>query len=326
MKPESISTMKTLPVEIIPHRRRATALAVCAGLVLFAATVLRAAESAKSFATPEEAVAALRTAMNNPDNKSLRALFGPAADDFIGSDDVQAKNDQTAFAAAMNATNRLVHESDAKCVLEVGTNSWPFPVPVVRMNGRWFFDGVAGKDEVVNRRIGNNELSTLQTIRACVQAQREYAAQDRDGDEVLEFAQKFTSSPGQKDGLFWEPELDGSISPLGPLVAASQAEGYDGVGGDKNPPQPYHGYNFKILSRQGKHAPGGRYDYVINGNMIGGFAFLAWPANYGESGIMTFIVNQQGRVYQKDLGPKTASIVAGLKTYDLDQTWSLSKD
>jgi len=326
VKLENIFAMKTLPAEITSHCRRAMTLAVCVGLVSLAVPVLRAAEAAKTFAAPEEAVVALRAAMNNTDNKSLRALFGSAADDFIGSDDVQARNDQTAFAAAMNATNRLVHESDSRCVLEVGTNSWPFPVPIVRKEGRWYFDGAAGKDEVVNRRIGNNELATLQTLRASVQAQREYAAQDRDGDEVLEFAQKFTSSSGQKDGLFWEPELDGSISPLGPLVAAAQAEGYDGVGGIKNPPQPYHGYNFKILTRQGKNVPGGKYDYMINGNMIGGFAFVAWPANYGESGIMTFIVNQQGKVYQKDLGPKTAKLAAAMKSYDLDPTWTLSKD
>ena len=149
---------------------------------------------------------------------------------------------------------------------------------------------------------------------------------DRDGDEVLEYAQKFSSTPGTKDGLYWPPDLDGEISPLGPLVAQAQEQGYGRKPGRRAPrPQPFHGYFFKILTRQGKSAPGGKYDYVINGNMIGGFALVAWPAEYGETGIMTFIVNQQGRVYQKDLGPKTAKVAAAMKAYDPDKTWTLSK-
>jgi hypothetical protein len=311
------------------RRRRgfySTAVAVAFGLVLIAASPIWAAQTSVTFATPEEAVTALRTAVNSPDSKPLRDLFGPAASEIIASDEVQAKNDQAAFAQAFNVTNRLVHESERKCVLEVGPSSWPFPVPIVQKESRWVFDGAAGKDELVNRRIGQDELSTLKTLRACVEAQREYASEDRDGDDVLEFAPRFTSSPGNKDGLFWEPELDGSLSPLGPLVAAAQAEGYEKLSGEDPAPQPYHGYFLRILTRQGKHAAGGKYDYIINGHMIGGFAFLAWPADYGNSGIMTFLVNQRGKVYQKDLGPRTSRVAKSITEYDPDKSWNLSPD
>jgi hypothetical protein len=197
----------------------------------------------------------------------------------------------------------------------------------VQSGGGWHFDTAAGVDELLNRRIGANELSTLQTMRAYVAAQREYAGQDRDGDQVLEFAQKIMSSPGQKNGLYWSPDLDGEFSPLGPLAADAQEEGYGfKAKAEGEAPQPFHGYFFKVLTKQAKSAPGGKYDYIINGNMIGGFALVAWPAQYGDTGIMTFIVNQQGRVYQKNLGPKTASIVKGMKSYDPDKTWAISPD
>jgi hypothetical protein len=209
----------------------------------------------------------------------------------------------------------------------MGTNSWPFAIPIVQRDGRWFFDTDAGKEELLNRRIGRNELEVLQAMRAYVDAQREYASFDRDGDEVLEYAQRLASSPGTKDGLYWPPDLDGEISPLGPLVAHAQASGYFGdTPIDKFSPQPFHGYLFKILTRQGKHAPGGKYDYVINGNMIGGFALVAWPAEYGDSGIMTFIVNQLGRVYQKDLGANTSKIGRKMSAYDPDDSWHISTD
>ena len=193
--------------------------------------------------------------------------------------------------------------------------------------GSGTFDTEAGKDELLSRRIGKNELSTLQSVRAYVEAQRDYASKDRDGDEVLEYAQKFRSTPGTKDGLYWPPDLDGEMSPLGPLVAEAQDQGYLTKAKEESAaPEPFHGYFFKILTRQGKHAPGGKYDYVINGNMIGGFALVAWPAEYGESGVMTFIVNQQGKVYQRDLGTNTAKIVKKLSAYDPDKDWQVSPD
>jgi len=299
------------------------ALALASSLVLTGS----AAEFGKTFTTPEDAVAALAAATSAKDTVALHALFGPAGDDLENPDRVQATNELNTFTAAFGQSHRLVRQSDARCVLEVGTDSWPFPVPIVKQDGRWLFDAEAGKDELLSRRIGKNELDTLQVVRAYVDAQRDYASKDRDGNQVLKYAQKLYSSPGRQDGLYWSPDLDGEDSPLGPLVAQAQGEGYAlQAKNESSAPAPFHGYYFKILTRQGKHAPGGKYNYIINGNMIGGFALVAWPAEYGESGIMTFIVNQQGCVYQKDLGPKTASTTKAMKAYDPDPTWSVSLD
>jgi hypothetical protein len=295
-------------------------------LVLSLPATVYAAETGKTFATPEAAVAALTTAVNAKDREILHSIFGSAVVDIENPDHVQAAGELQTFAAALTTTNRLVRESDDRCVLEIGTNAWPFPIPIVKQSdGQWFFDTKAGQEEVLNRRIGRNELATLLSMRAYVEAQREYASRDRLGNEVLQYAQKFFSSPGLKDGLFWPANLDGEISPFGPLVAHAQAAGYGKPDTDAAP-EPFHGYYFKILTRQGKHAPGGKYNYVINGNMIGGFALVAWPAEYGNTGIMTFIVNQQGRVYQKDLGLKTGKLAPAMKKYDPDSTWQLSPD
>lgn len=288
---------------------------------------VEAADAQRTFATPDEAVAALRTAAKNQDQAALRAIFGPQLEDIENPDRVQATNDFADFTAAMDEKFQITHESATNCVLELGASSWPFAIPIVKRDGKWLFDTAAGDDELLNRRIGKNELSVLEVMRAYVNAQREYANKDRDGDQVLEYAQRLASTPGKKDGLYWDPDLDGEISPLGPFVAHAQSEGYFGETPiDKESPQPFHGYLFKIITRQGKHAPGGKYDYIINGNMIGGFAMVAWPAQYGDSGIMTFVVNQQGRVYQKDLGPKTAKEAAKMDAYDPDPSWHPSPD
>ena len=316
--------MKNFLSNLTNSSRRALAFALA--LTAMASTTLPAAETGRTFATPEDAVAALVSAVQTTNQAGLRAIFGPAADELVNPDAVQAANEFATFATALNETNRLVSESDTRRILELGKTAWPFPVPIVKKDGQWFFDTAAGVEELTNRRIGRNEIETLQVVRAYVQAQRQYASRDRDGDEVLEYAQKITSSPGLKDGLYWPPELDGEVSPLGPLAAAAAREGY---GKDKNALDalaPFHGYHFKILTRQAKSAPGGKYDYVINGNMIGGFALVAWPAEHGETGIMTFIVNQQGRVYQKDLGAQTAKAVESMKAYDPDKTWTVSAD
>lgn len=304
--------------------------------LLFLASVLtlplltRAADTAEMFATPDAAVTALTAAVDAKNQDALHAIFGPSLADIENPDLVQATNDLIAFAAALGQTNVLVHDSDSNCTLEVGQDLWPFPIPLAEQDGQWFFDTAAGTQELLNRRIGKNELDTLAVVRAYVNAQREYASSDRNGDGVLQFAQHFISSPGTKDGLYWSQDLDGEISPLGPLVANAEAEGYNikprTSGESTNTRQPYHGYYFKILKRQGKHAPGGAYNYIINGNMIGGFALVVWPADYGRTGIMTFIVNQQGQVYQKDLGAKTAKAASSMKKYDPDPSWELSPD
>lgn len=308
-------------VRLFQHRLPAVALA----LALPCATA--AAEIGQLFDTPEAAVSALEKATADKDSDALRSIFGPAAAELMNPDRVQATNEFRAFTAALNETNLLIHESATNCILEVGTNFWPFPLPIVKTAGGWFFDTEAGKDEILNRRIGKNELAVLEVVRAYVDAQREYASRDRNGDEVLAYAQRLASTPGTKDGLYWPPDLDGEISPLGPLVADAQEEGYFLTAKKvESKPVPFHGYFFKILTRQGKHAPGGKYGYIINGHMIGGFALVAWPADYGNSGIMTFIVNQQGRVYQRDLGSKTGKLAAEMKVYDPDNAWMVSPD
>ena len=314
-------TMDALKV----HSRFLQSSSLVLALALWAPVAASAADTGKTFATPEEAVSALVQATSA--KSGLRAIFGPAAAELQNPDRVQATNEFNNFTAALNETNRLVYESATNCVLEVGANFWPFPVPIVKKDGRWFFDTAAGKDEILSRRIGKNELAVLASMRAYVDAQRDYASRDRNGDEVLEYAQRLNSTPGTKDGLYWPPDLDGSISPLGPLVADAQEEGYGiGVKGRDAKREPFHGYFFKILTRQGKNAPGGKYDYIINGHMIGGFALVAWPAEYEDSGIMTFIVNQQGRVYQQDLGPKTEKLASSMKVYDPDSNWTVSPD
>lgn len=276
-----------------------------------------------TFASPEEAVRGLITAVETRDREALRALFGLATDELVSSDPVQVTNNLKEFQEAYQAKHRLVARSGSEQVLYVGANDWPFPIPLVKENNRWRYDTDAGLDELLARQIGQNELSALETIRAYVDAQREYAMRDRDGDKVLEYAQKFASAPGKKDGLYWPPELDGEISPLGPFAAAAAREGYRR---HANQPTPYRGYYFKILTRQGRHAPGGGYRHIINGNMIGGFGLVAWPADYGESGIMTFIVNQQGIVYQKDLGDLTERTAPAMTDYNPDHTWKVSPD
>jgi hypothetical protein len=295
------------------------------GLTGFTPWISSAATSGKVFARPEDAVAELRKATSTADTQALHELFGPEADDLQNPDRVQAASDLATFNAALRATNQLVRTSDTNIIIEVGDDLWPFPIPLVKEGTGWHFDADAGKEELINRRIGRNELDVLKATRAYVDAQREYASLDRDGDAVLEYAQRIRSSPGKTDGLYWPIELNGQESPLGPMVAEAQQQGYFRNKSAQNAQlAPFHGYYFRILTRQGKNAPGGKYDYIINGNMIGGFALVAWPAQYGDTGIMTFIVNQQGRVYQKDLGPQTATIAAKMTEYDPDPSWQVS--
>jgi hypothetical protein len=290
---------------------------------------VHAATSGKTFTSPEDAVKALTTAVKAHDTNALAAIFGPEFFDIVSPDPVQAENELSDFGDNLTRSNRLDRTEKDRVVLETGEDEYPFPIPIVHVADGWQFDTDAGKDEIINRRIGRNELEALKSVRAYVDAQREYASKDRDGDEVLEYAQKFMSSPGKKDGLYWPADETGEESPLGPLFVEAQQEGYfkpTGKEEENTGPHPFHGYYFRILTSQGKNAPGGAYDYIINGNMIGGFGLVAWPADYGDSGIMTFIINQQGKVYQKDLGPDTDKIAKEMKAYDPDSGWSLSKD
>jgi len=274
----------------------------------------------KTFSSPEEAVKALITAARNNDDKEVIAIFGPAGKDLISSGDAVAdRQRRERFLKAYDEKNSLAPEK-GNMVIVVGKNDWPFPIPLVKKGDTWLFDAKKGKDEILNRRIGQNELSTIQTMLAIVDAQREYAMKDLDGDGILEYAEKFRSDANKKNGLYWETKEGEEPSPLGELVASARAEGYTKAGAKDNP-SPFHGYYFRMVKKQGKHAAGGAFDYVVKGNQIGGFAVVAYPATYGNSGVMTFIVNHEGVVYQKDLGKNTAKTAKDMKTFDPDKTW-----
>jgi len=274
----------------------------------------------KMFSSPEEAVkAAIAAARSNNDNELL-AIFGPKAKEILFSGDpVADKQRRAEFVAAYDQANRLSTEGEDR-ILIAGKQDWPFPIPIVKKGQSWMFDTEQGKQEVLNRRIGGNELFTIQTMLAIVDAEREYAIKDRDRNGLLEYAQKFLSDPGKKNGLYWEAKSGEPESPLGPIMVQARSQGY----GAKitTAPGPYHGYNYRILTAQGKDAPGGAYSYLVKGKMIGGFAVVAYPAEYGNSGIMTFIVNYDGKVFQKNLGPNTAAAAKSMKEYNPDKTWT----
>ncbi len=279
------------------------------------------AAAQRTFATPEEAAKALAEAVKAADAKAIVEIVGPASRSWIlTGDKVADANDWKRFAAAYDEKNALAKEGDAKAVLIVGKDDFPFPAPLVKRGDRWAFDAEAGREEVTNRRVGRNELDTIQTLLAIVDAQREYAASDADGNGLHDYADRFVSSPGKKDGLYWETKPGEPQSPLGPLAAKAVKEGYGGKakGGG---PVPYHGYYFRILKAQGKGAPGGAYDYVVKGKLFGGFAVVAYPSKYGVSGVMSFIVNHDGVVYEADLGKDTAAVAGSMKRFDPDQRW-----
>ncbi|MGR9036875.1 MAG: DUF2950 domain-containing protein [Gammaproteobacteria bacterium] len=275
----------------------------------------------QGFASPEEASKALVDAARDDDRNKFSILFGSQnAQLFSSGDEVEDANNRSEFMKMAEEKSFIENEGMNKAILHFGQNDWAFPVPVVNDGGQWRFDAEQGKQEILNRRIGRNELNALGVMRGYVEAQFEYAAIDRDGDEVSEFATKLRSEPGKFDGLYWEPALGQSESPLGPLIAEARAAGYKTKGGFGSA-TPYHGYLYKILTRQGGHVPGGKYDYIINGNMIAGFGLVAFPAVYGSSGIMTFVVNHSGKIYQKNLGPKTTKLASEMKAYDPDSSW-----
>ncbi|MGY6276656.1 DUF2950 domain-containing protein [Methylomonas sp. MgM2] len=279
--------------------------------------------AAKTFPNPDDAAKALLEAVTSDDKDQLISLFGSSEADLISSgDDVEDKKNRLEFANLAKEKMLVEPVDETKSILHVGNADWSFPIPIVKLGEAWQFDAEQGREEILNRRIGRNELNTVAAMRGYVEAQFEYAGSDWDGNSVSEYAQKLMSEPGKFDGLFWEAEEGQPQSPLGPLIAEARAQGYKQKGqNEKN--APYHGYYYRILTRQGRNAPGGKYDYIINGNMIAGFGLIAFPAQYASSGIMTFMVNHQGKTYQKDLGPKTEKVVAKIKEYDPDSTWEL---
>ena len=305
-------------------RSAAFAIAVTGLVQMLPSRALAAGE--QRFATAQEAVDAMVTAAKSKDTNTLHAIFGPEGHGMVSADVVEAAEAFDQFVHRLTEKVELVNVSDSKTTLQLGADGWPFPIPLVKEGGKWFFDTAAGKEEILSRRIGKNELDAIRVCRAYVAAQHDYASQDRDNDEVLSYAQRLRSTPGKHDGLYWHAEPGEELSPFGPLIAEAKEEGYRHETKIMTDVQsPYRGYYFKILTRQGRHAPGGKYNYVINGHMIAGFAFVAWPEKWGNTGIMTFIVNQRGKVFEKNLGPKTGAAAKAMQEYDPDSTWALSK-
>jgi hypothetical protein len=298
-------------------------------LVLFSALILAAivglAPSAanagqQTFSSPEKAVAGLVAAVKAPGDRKLLALFGPGSEALVSSgDEVADREDRKKFLQMYADRHSIERQEGGRAVLLIGKDRYPFPMPIVKKGKRWQFDTTACSNEIVNRRIGENELNAIQVSHAYVDAQREYAFRDGNADGIPDFASRFRSSPGKRDGLYWEPAPGEKESPFGPLVAQAALDGYRT--GESDFLSPYHGYLFRILTSQGEGAEGGAYDYLVNGKLLLGFALVAYPAHYGASGIMTFIVNQAGVVYQKDLGEGTDAAVKAMTAFSPDGSW-----
>ncbi len=274
----------------------------------------------QTFSSAAQASQALVTAMKDNDQQSLLKILGPNGKDIVSSgDDAEDQNDRDQFLKKYQQMHRLVMEPDGTTTLYIGAENWPTPIPLVRKGSSWYFDTAAGKQEILYRRVGKNELAVIQTCSGLVDAEKEYYSQPHDGATDRQYAQKFFSDPGKQNGLYWDTASGQTNSPIGPLVAVAATEGYP------QPPdrnlQPFQGYYFRILQAQGAKAPGGAHSYIAKGKMTRGFAFVAYPAEYRSSGVMTFIVDQDGIVYEKDLGPKTAAMAKAMTKYDPDSTW-----
>lgn len=289
-------------------------------IFLLALPLAATAAEQRTFATPEAAVDALMAALKVNDEAALLAIFGDKQKEFVNTGDAaQNAADRAKASEALAAFRALDERGPDRRVLLMGVNAWPMPIPLVRVGGAWRFATEEGVEEMINRRIGHNENSAIEVMRAYIDAQRQYASTDRDGDGVRQYAQKLASTAGKHDGLYWPADAakGEEESPFGPLIAANQAYLKGHKQGD-----PYRGYHFRILTRQGKSAAGGAYNYVINGRMIAGFAMIAYPDHYGESGVMSFIVNHNGKVFQKDLGKNSTKIGAAMTSFDPGTGWT----
>ncbi|HEX5072137.1 MAG TPA: DUF2950 domain-containing protein [Gemmatimonadaceae bacterium] len=275
-----------------------------------------------SFSTPDSAVAALAAALETRDLVAMRRLLGPETEGLVSSGDTaRDRSDREGFLARYRARHEIVAGGPDDAMLQVGDDEWPLPVPLLRRNGRWRFDGDAAVNELLARRIGANELRTIDVMRGFVDAQQEYAAVGHDGDAPGIYARVLRSDPGRQNGLYWEVSAGEAPSPAGPFLAAASAEGYK-ASASANGPAPYHGYVYRMLFSQGPAADGGAREYVADGKLTGGFSLLAYPAEYGETGVMTFMVNQDGLVWQRNLGPKTGEVAAAITQFDPDSSWT----
>jgi hypothetical protein len=280
--------------------------------------------ASRLFASPEEAVKALQMAAEAKDHAAMREVFGSEFDQLVTGDKVQDADNAQQFAAVLAQGCQPVKEGEDKIILEIGTNNHPMAIPLVKVDGQWHFDTAAGKEEIVNRHIGKDELHAIGVCRAYVAAQKQYASANPDASGGAKYAHKFKSTAGKKDGLYWPAAENEPASPFGPVVAEAHSEGYGNSKGAKL--HPFHGYYFRILTRQGQAASGGRMDYLSHGDLTGGFALVAYPEHWDQSGIMTFVVNQDGKVFQCNLGAKTSRIAGAMKEYNPDSEWTLVED
>ena len=274
----------------------------------------------KVFDSPEEAVKAFIGALKEKNAAELAAIFGPGSNDLIHSGDKVADNQTRELAIkTFEEKNKIEKVSDRKVVLDLGRDDWPLPIPIVEESGKWRFDTKAGRQEILDRRIGRNELAAIELCKSYIEAQRAYASTIHNNEGLFEYAQQFISTPGKRDGLYWKTGEGDQPSPMSIFVANAERLGYGPGSGEK--PGVFEGYHFRILKGQGRHSRDGAFSYLTRGRMTGGFGLVAYPAKYGVSGIMTFIVNNEGAVYQKNLGPKTESRAQAMKLYDPDESW-----
>jgi len=295
-------------------RQTLQALALCVA----AYSSLALAAEQRHFASPAEGARALMKAIQSHDRVKIKRVLGPEGDMLVSSgDEVADKRDREAFIKAYRQRHKLVQDSDSQVTLVIGNNEWPLPIPLVKSGKGWYFDTDKGDDEILARRIGRNEISAVKVLLEIVDSQREYAALNRGSDGIPVYAERIISTSGKRDGLYWPTKGDEPLSPIGELVADAAVEGYT----DPLQLTPYHGYLYRILASQGKDAPGGARDYVASGKMTGGFAVIAWPARYGASGVMTFIVSQDGKVYEKNLGEKTEELAAKIVSFNPEAGW-----
>jgi hypothetical protein len=274
----------------------------------------------KTFASPSEAALALYNGVKAHDSKALESIFGSGANDLLHTgDEVADKNMAADFLRRYDQMRRVVIEPDQTATLYIGADNWPFPISIVKnSSGAWYFDTETGKKEILYRRVGTNENDAIDTLHGLVDAQHDYASESRDGDKTKHYASKFLSDEGKRNGLYWKTSDDEAPSPIGPQIVAAAGKGYNFQQGQQ---APFHGYYFRILTKQGPAAKGGARDYIVNGKLARGFAFVAYPAEYRNSGVMTFIVNQDGVVFQKDLGSGTPELAAAMTEYNPDKTW-----
>ncbi len=309
----TLSTRRSTATRI--GRRPALAAVLVASLLAMASAPAAAAPA--TYATPDDALQAFRTAVESEGGKGIIGLFGKEYEaDLIGGDPAEARQNVAALKRMAAQGMTLSPEGEDRMTIIMGRRGWPMPIPLLKGASGWSFDIKSGLQEITDRRVGRNELGTIDFCKAYIDAQRQYAGDDHDGDGVLEFAQRLSSSEGKRDGLYWPVGADGIVSPLGPFAAS--AEKYLK---ERKEGEPFRGYFFRILKEQGANPPGGKYNYVINGNMIAGFALVAWPADYRRSGIMTFQCGHNGQILEKDLGPETGKLAAAITVYNPDKTW-----